>query len=408
MSAATPEGTAMRSTPLVRVEGLSKRYPVVGARGDRLAALGRLLLGRSPLREVEVLSGIDLTIHRGESLGIVGDNGAGKSTLLKLITGTLTPSAGRVMSDARIGALLELGAGFHPEFSGRDNVRMAAAIHGLAGAALAAKLPEIEDFAGIGRYFDEPVKHYSSGMVVRLGFAVIAATRPDLLITDEVLAVGDERFQKKCIRWIDQYLAEGGTLLLVSHSLYHVQKLCRHAIWLKDGRIEASGDAFDVTQRYQAWMEQRDAIDRAAPHAGADERGASEEMRVLRLALQGGTGTTAELAMGDDLQVDIELHSRDEKPPRLSVGLLRADGTPVYGVDSAMDDAAPTALGGGRFAFRIVYDRLPLLPGEYVLHAFPMDAEGLRLFPRAEASLRVRGGSREFGLVRLPHRWGMP
>lgn len=198
-----------RGAPLVRVEGLSKRYPVVGASGDRLSALGRLLLGRAPLREVEVLSGIDLTIHRGESLGIVGENGAGKSTLLKLITGTLTPSTGRVVSKARIGALLELGAGFHPEYSGRDNVRMAAAIHGLSGEALAAKLPEIESFAEIGRYFDEPVKHYSSGMVVRLGFAVIAATRPDLLITDEVLAVGDERFQKKCIRWIDQYLAEG-------------------------------------------------------------------------------------------------------------------------------------------------------------------------------------------------------
>ena len=393
------------SAALVRVDGLTKRYPVVGARGDRLAALGRLLLGRAPRREVEVLSGIDLTIHRGESLGIVGENGAGKSTLLKLVTGTLTPSAGRVTSEARIGALLELGAGFHPEYSGRDNVRMAAAIHGLAGDALAAKLPEIEAFAEIGRYFDEPVKHYSSGMVVRLGFAVIAATRPDLLITDEVLAVGDERFQKKCVRWIDGYLAGGGTLLLVSHSLYHVQKLCRHAIWLKDGRIEARGDAFDVTQRYQAWLEQRDARERemlvsASPGA--------EEMRVLRLALQGRADGTIDLAIGDDLCVDVELHSRDDKPPRLSLGLLRADGTPMYGVDSLMDAAVPTALGDGRFAFRCRYERLPLLPGEYVLRAFPMDDEGLRLFAPAEARLRVRGESREFGLVRLPHRWETP
>ncbi len=393
------------SVPLVRVEGLSKRYPVVGARGDRLAALGRLLLGRAPLREVEVLSGIDLTIHRGESLGIVGENGAGKSTLLKLITGTLTPSAGRVMSDARIGALLELGAGFHPEYSGRDNVRMAAAIHGLAGDALAAKLPEIEAFAEIGRYFDEPVKHYSSGMVVRLGFAVIAATRPDLLITDEVLAVGDDRFQKKCIRWIDGYLADGGTLLLVSHSLYHVQKLCRYAIWLKDGRIEASGDAFDVTQRYQAWLEQRDAREREALVPAAS---GPEEMRVTRLALQGRADGTIDLTTGDALCVDVELHSRDDKPPRLSLGLLRADGTPVYGVDTAMDAVTPTPLGEGRFAFRCRYLDLPLLPGEYVLRAFPMDDEGLRLFSPAEAALRVRGESREFGLVRLAHSWEAP
>lgn len=395
---------ATSTDALVRVEGLAKRYPVVGARGDRLAALGRLLLGRAPRREVEVLAGIDLAVHRGQSLGIVGENGAGKSTLLKLITGTLTPSAGRVVTTARIGALLELGAGFHPEYSGRDNVRMAAAIHGLAGEALAAKLPEIEAFAGIGRYFDEPVKHYSSGMVVRLGFAVIAATRPDLLITDEVLAVGDEHFQKKCIRWIDQYLADGGTLLLVSHSVYHVQKLCRQAIWLKDGRIEASGDAFEVTQRYQAWLEQREARDRAA----AADAVAVGDMRVTALRVDGRTVPRIDLAMHGDLEVEVEITSRDDRPPALSLGLLRADGTPVYGVDSLMDAADALAIGDGAFAFAFRYERLPLLPGDYVLRAFPMDAEGLRLFAPAEVALRIRGESREFGLVRLPHRWGAP
>ena len=395
---------ATSTDALVRVEGLAKRYPVVGARGDRLAALGRLLLGRAPRREVEVLAGIDLAVHRGQSLGIVGENGAGKSTLLKLITGTLTPSAGRVVTTARIGALLELGAGFHPEYSGRDNVRMAAAIHGLAGEALAAKLPEIEAFAGIGRYFDEPVKHYSSGMVVRLGFAVIAATRPDLLITDEVLAVGDEHFQKKCIRWIDQYLADGGTLLLVSHSVYHVQKLCRQAIWLKDGRIEASGDAFEVTQRYQAWLEQREARDRAA----AADAVAVGDMRVTALRVDGRTVPRIDLAMHGDLEVEVEITSRDDRPPALSLGLLRADGTPVYGVDSLMDAADARAIGDGAFAFAFRYERLPLLPGDYVLRAFPMDAEGLRLFAPAEVALRIRGESREFGLVRLPHRWGAP
>ncbi|MGL6290775.1 MAG: ABC transporter ATP-binding protein, partial [Silanimonas sp.] len=211
--------------------------------------------------------------------------------------------------------------------------------------------------------------------------------------------------QKKCIRWIDQYLAEGGTLLLVSHSLYHVQKLCRHAIWLKGGRIEARGDAFDVTQRYQAWLEQRDAVERRAVVAATP---GLDEMRVFRLALQGRDQVAVDLALGDDLRIDVELHSRDEKRPRLSLGLLRADGTPIYGVDSAMDDASPTDLGEGRFVFRCVYERLPLLPGEYVLRAFPMDDEGLRLFSPVEATLRIRGESREFGLVRLPHRWEVP
>ena len=389
-----------RDAPLVRVEGLSKRYPVVGASGDRLSALGRLLLGRAPLREVEVLSGIDLSIHRGESVGIVGENGAGKSTLLKLITGTLTPSTGRVLSEARIGALLELGAGFHPEYSGRDNVRMAAAIHGLAGEALAAKLPEIEAFAEIGRYFDEPVKHYSSGMVVRLGFAVIAATRPDLLITDEVLAVGDERFQKKCIRWIDQYLAEGGTLLLVSHSTYHVQKLCRHAIWLKDGRIEAQGDAFDVTQRYQAWLEQRESNEREAG-AVADAEYRIEAVDVATEGLESTAGGT--------IRVALRARSRHCERLHLLVGLSRLDGTAIFGTGTEIDGVQAWPLGPeGVFGAQLVLEDVRLQPGDYRLRAHAMDPEALRVFDTVERMFRVGGASREFGLVRLPHRWEAP
>ncbi|WP_297876550.1 ABC transporter ATP-binding protein [Silanimonas sp.] len=399
MSAVGSTSPVMREAPLVRVEGLSKRYPVVGASGDRLSALGRLLLGRAPLREVEVLSGIDLTIHRGESLGIVGENGAGKSTLLKLITGTLTPSTGRVVGEARIGALLELGAGFHPEYSGRENVRMAAAIHGLAGEALAAKLPEIEAFAEIGRYFDEPVKHYSSGMVVRLGFAVIAATRPDLLITDEVLAVGDERFQKKCIRWIDQYLAEGGTLLLVSHSTYHVQKLCRHAIWLKDGRIEAQGDAFDVTQRYQAWLEQREAVDLAATAAGGDFR-----IDAMEVAMHG-----MESPQGGTIRIALRASSRHGERPHLLVGLSRIDGTAIFGTGTEIDGVAAWPIGAeGQVGAQLVLEDVRLQPGDYRLRAHAMDPEALRVFDTVERTFSVGGASREFGLLRLPHRWEAP
>jgi lipopolysaccharide transport system ATP-binding protein len=183
-----------------------------------------------------------------------------------------------------------------------------------------------------------------------------------------------------------------------------VQKLCRQAIWLKDGRIEASGDAFEVTQRYQAWLEQREARDRAA----AADAVAVGDMRVTALRVDGRTVPRIDLAMHGDLEVEVEITSRDDRPPALSLGLLRADGTPVYGVDSLMDAADARAIGDGAFAFAFRYDRLPLLPGDYVLRAFPMDAEGLRLFAPAEVALRIRGESREFGLVRLPHRWGAP
>lgn len=154
-------------------------------------------------------------------------------------------------------ALIELGAGFHPEYTGRENIQMAAALMGMSRGELDSKLEEILQFADIGRYIDEPIKHYSSGMVVRLGFALIAAHRPDLLITDEVLAVGDEAFQRKCVRWIEDYLSTGGTLFLVSHSMYHIQKLCKSAIWIHHGQVEAQGDVFEVTQKYLAFQEQR-------------------------------------------------------------------------------------------------------------------------------------------------------
>jgi len=188
------------SSLLVRAQGLGKSYPRSHRPGDRLRALGRLLGGRVDLDAHEVLRDVTLDVHRGESVGIIGANGAGKSTLLKLITGVLTPSRGSVEVHGNVGALLELGAGFHLEYSGRDNIAMAAALRGLTSRELKERLPGIIAFADIGDYIDEPVKHYSSGMVVRLGFAVVASLAPDLLITDEVLAVGDESFQRKCVR----------------------------------------------------------------------------------------------------------------------------------------------------------------------------------------------------------------
>ena len=246
------------SEVLVEARGLGKSYPLVFRPRDRLRALWHLLAGRGRAESVAVLKNIDLRVQRGESLGLIGENGAGKSTLLKLLTGVLTPTTGSVAVHARVGALLELGAGFHPEYSGRDNISLAAALYGLNAQETQAKIPQIIEFADIGHYIDEPVKHYSSGMVVRLGFAIVASLHPDLLITDEVLAVGDEAFQRKCVRWIEDYLAGGGTLILVSHSMYHI-KNCAGTRAGSAGEIAASGEVFAVTQAYQAYQESKRA-----------------------------------------------------------------------------------------------------------------------------------------------------
>ena len=389
---------------LAEAVGLAKSYPLVFRSRDRVRALWHLLVGRGRAESVTVLKDINLRVQRGESLGLIGENGAGKSTLLKLLTGVLTPTAGSVKINARIGALLELGAGFHPEYSGRDNIGLAAALYGLDAQETQARIPEIVAFADIGHYIDEPVKHYSSGMVVRLGFAIVASLRPDLLITDEVLAVGDEAFQKKCVRWIEDYLAGGGTLILVSHSMYHVKKLCRHACWLKHGEIAAMGDVFAVTQAYQAYQEGKSAP--AAP-SRVNVLGQNLEFCLLELAINGSTEAAEPLtlAQGDTLRVRARVRSRDDRVPVVLFGIARTDGTPVYGVASDMDGVHPQREDANVYSIEIAFPDLALLPGSYVVRAHPFDTEGVRLFDTLDRELIISGQSREIGMVRLEHAW---
>jgi len=389
------------SDVLAETQNLGKSYPLVFRSRDRLRALLSLLSGSGRAESVSVLKDVNLRVSRGESLGLIGENGAGKSTLLKLLTGVLTPSSGSVRVNARVGALLELGAGFHPDYSGRDNIALAAALYGLDSAETRAKLPQIIEFADIGRYIDEPVKHYSSGMVVRLGFAVVAALHPDLLITDEVLAVGDEAFQKKCVRWIEDYLSGGGTLILVSHSMYHIQKLCRQALWLKHGEVAASGDVYAVTQAYLAYQESKSAA--AAPDR-ASLLGQNPEFHLLDLSLNGTTPPLA-LMQCADLRVRARVHSREGRAPVVMFGIVRADGTPIYGVSSEMDGVRPVRESENVYCAEIIFPELALLPGSYVVKAHPLDPEGVRLFDTLERGLTVVGASREFGLVRLRHEW---
>ena len=388
---------------LLRARGLGKAYPQVFRPRDRVRALWRLLRGARDPDATVVLRDLDLEVRRGESLGLIGENGAGKSTLLKLLTGVLTPTTGSVEVNGRIGALLELGAGFHPEYSGRENIAMSAALYGLSAQELRARLDDIIAFADIGHYIDEPVKHYSSGMVVRLGFAVIAALRPDVLITDEVLAVGDESFQKKCVRWMEEYLDSGGTLVLVSHSMYHIQKLCRHACWLRHGAVAGYGDVFEITQDYLAYHEAK----LGAPAARAATPGVQGlEFHLLDLRLNGATQETPLLIDAHStLRVDIVVHSRDGRVPVIVVGVARVDGTPVYGVSTDMDGVQPGAVDATTYRIELEFPNLSLLPGAYFVKAHPLDSEGVRLFDTIERPLTVRGESRELGLVRLQHVW---
>lgn len=389
--------------PLVSVAGVSKFYPRVHRPRERLRAFASLMGGKEITQGAEVLHDISLEIMPGQSFGIIGENGAGKSTLLKVLTGVISPSRGTVEVNARIAALLELGAGFQPEFTGLDNIKMKAALLGMSTRHLESHLDEILAFADIGDYIYEPVKHYSSGMVVRLGFAVVAASDPELLITDEVLAVGDESFQKKCIRWIESFLDRGNTLLMVSHSMYLVQKLCRQALWLHDGQARQIGDVFPVTQAYLAHHEQRSAEETRLREAQQGEGGL---YRISDFSLAGAEADgSRHIGQGEDLEADLVLHSPDGRPPVALFGIMRADGTAVYGVSSDDDAIDAEPVDDHHFRYKIRFTALPILPGSYSVRAHAMDPQGVRLCDTTELQFTVSGESRELGIVRLPHRW---
>ena len=390
----------MSDAVLIRLRQVCKQYPMDSAGGGRLRTIGRLLAGRAYANPFHALRDVSLEVRRGESLGLVGINGAGKSTLLKTIAGVVRPSSGSVEIQGRVSALLELGAGFHPEYTGRQNVFLAASLMGLTDDEIRARLDDILSFADIGEHIDQPIKHYSSGMVVRLGFAVATCVRPDILITDEVLAVGDESFQRKCSAWMEAYLADGGTLLLCSHSMFHIDKLCSKAAWVHEGAIRAYGEAQAVTRDYLCWHEAR--LAQARPGTGVQAAGLHA---VRSLKLNGVDDAELALPMHGRLVVSGTVFAPDDRPPVVAIGFVRADGSSIYGLSSDMDGHVLRAVGDRLFAFSLEVPDLPLLPGRYTVRGHAMDAEGLRLFDEVSRSLVVTGQTREMGLCRLPHAW---
>jgi lipopolysaccharide transport system ATP-binding protein len=246
-------GEPGRGEPVIHVDGLGKCYEIYSRPFDRLKQT--LWRGRRQFyREFWALRDVSFEVRRGEALGIIGRNGSGKSTLLQIIAGTLRPTEGRVAVRGRVHALLELGSGFNPEFTGRENVFLNAAVLGVPPGEARARFDEIAAFADIGDFLDQPIKTYSTGMVVRLAFAVQVLLRPDILIIDEALAVGDAAFQMKCFNRMQQLREQGVSVVLVTHDTQTVRSFCHRAIWLDQGRIMQEGRTVDVTSNYVQFL----------------------------------------------------------------------------------------------------------------------------------------------------------
>lgn len=388
---------------LASLAGVTKDYPKVSTGGDRVRTLAGLLFRRRDLPHFRALDDVNLEVLRGQSVGIIGENGAGKSTLLKIIAGVVRPSAGTVAVNGRVGALLELGSGFHPEYTGRENIHLSSALMGLSRRDTRANLDAIIEFADIGSHIDEPVKHYSSGMVVRLGFAVATVLNPELLITDEVLAVGDESFQKKCVAWLERYLRDGGTLLLCSHSMFHIQTLCSQALWIHHGRVRQAGPSFDVTREYLIYHQEKTAADRSAAVASATGSGM---LRLLDAWIERPDGARATtFRRGESMVLRATAFEPDDRPPVLLFGVVRIDGTAVYGSHSNERGHTPTRAEATQFAWGVSFDALALLPGKYQMRVHVLDPEGLRLYDTLEREFVVTGETRDYGVVELAHRW---
>jgi len=392
------------TSPRIDAQDLGKVYRLYRRPADRLR---EWLGGGARHQEFWALRGVDLAVRAGEAIGIIGENGAGKSTLLALLTGTAQPTTGAVQVRGSVAAILELGAGFHPEFTGCENAMMHGALFGVSAADLDAYVAEAVAFAELDAFIDQPVRTYSSGMYVRLAFALAVTVDPDVLVIDEALAVGDQHFQTKCVERILRFRSEGRTIVFCSHNMYQVKKLCDRALWLQNGSPAALGAVDTVIDAYLEDAGRHDEATVAAPPR-AD---AALAVRVLETTLEGAAGQSVEeLRTGDPatIRVSVECQPGTDVVPGVGIAFVRNDGLVCYCVSTEMDGVAMSGLGAGRFAVALHVPRLPLLGGGYYLNIATTDNRGAlvpydireRLCP-----FRVRNPTDEYGLMRMEHQW---
>ena len=387
----------------IRIDQVSRRFRVYPKDARTLKEL-IVTRGRGRGEDVWALSGVSLVVEPGESVGLVGRNGSGKTTLLKLIGGIIKPSIGRVDVGGRVASLLELGAGFHPEFTGRENVFLNGALHGLSRAEIRERMDEIVEFAGIGHYVELPVRTYSAGMYMRLGFAVAAHLDADVLLLDEIFAVGDEEFQRKCFGRISQFKQGGGTIVFVSHDAASVERLCERAVLLRNGEVDFDGPTHEAILRYRSHLAQdRDPAERGA---GLTEWG-SGEARITEVALQGADGEERmQFVGGERLTVRLRVATdRSVPPPQLQFELREWGGALIAG--GSHDTSVLGWDGTGEQVFRFDVDELPLAEGRFKLRFGLVSADGAHLYHWLDDALRlyVIPQERDTGLVRLEGRW---
>jgi ABC-type polysaccharide/polyol phosphate transport system ATPase subunit len=390
----------------ISVEGVSRRFRVHAREARTLKDLF-VQRGRTEAEDVWALHDVSLDVARGEAVGLIGRNGSGKTTLLRVIAGIIKPTTGRVRAEGRIGSLLELGAGFHPDFTGRENVFLNGAIYGLRRADIRQRFDEIVAFAELEHAIDRPVRTYSSGMTVRLGFAIAAFLDADVLLLDEVFAVGDESFQRKCFGRIARFKQEGGTIVFVSHDAAAVERLCERSVLLDAGTLVFDGPTREAIARYRRTL--ADETDPAERGAGLREWG-SGEATIASAALVGQEGAERlQFLSGEPFALRVAVSAADGVPaPRLQLELRDDAGTLVAGQAVDLGDLGWAASNGER-GVRFEIGSLPLADGRFHLRLGLTDETGEHLYHQLDNALAfvVYPGGEERGFVRFAGSWAL-
>jgi ABC-type polysaccharide/polyol phosphate transport system ATPase subunit len=431
-------------TSAIELVNVSKIYRRYG--GRRFSTLKSALLQRSILRDLRpsetfpALTEVTFTVPKGSTYGVIGRNGSGKSTALKLVAGITKPTSGLVRVDGRISALIELGAGFHPEISGRENVFINGIMLGLTKREVQERFDEIVDFAELREFIDAPVKTYSSGMYLRLGFAVAIHVNPDVLLVDEVLAVGDEGFTHKCLDKFAEFRRRGKTILLVTHSLNLVERFCDEALWLDQGRAMSLGDPKRVVGAYLAKVEEGEEVLLASTTARAVEdasregpeaqkgpgpemdhptdptsnmfqanegRWGSREVEITEVALLDREGQPAFVFhSGDPMSIQVKVRAAQPTDDFVfGIGLFNADGVCCYGTNTYLEELNPEQLAGdGEATFAV--DGLELVEGTYKVDVAVHKRDGYQYdYHRLLYTFRVKSRVHDVGIYRPRHRW---
>lgn len=390
----------------ISVRDLGKMFQL--ARDKRTSLKERLVRGRSAKHDdFWALRGVSFDVERGTTFGLIGHNGSGKSTLLKILAGVYRQTEGSIVADGRVSALLELGAGFHGELTGRENIYLNASILGLSRRQIDEKIDEIIDFSGIGDFIDVPVKVYSSGMYVRLGFSIAVTVDPEILIVDEIIAVGDEEFQRKCFDHLYKLRQRGTTIVLVTHSLSLAAELCDQAIWLDHGVVKGIGDVRDVVDAYLGDVNANELARKPLEPEPLEVTGVpksprrgSGEVRVDELRILAGRAESDELVLADaPCTVRIEYTAKADVLAEFGLAFIHESGVTVAGPNTTAGKFGLIQLDAGSGVIEYHLDSLPLHPGQYTIsaaivahgHIYDYLDRAFDLLVRAESTVQEPG-----------------